>query len=559
MGTKTVIVDGRELQVPDDATPEEIDALAGGPPAPRSYAASEVPAAAAKSALGAPGRVAAGVVHSAAHPIDTIKSLLSVAGLPLTVPAWAAASGVEDLTGIPTGQDFRKEYMQPALDYGKNLWDTYGSWDKIKRTLAETPERPLMDALSFTPPGKVTAPISKAATAAAATKAGAAAVKAGDATLDFMKGMPANVVDLLVQSHEGIGPSAVKDVYEAGTQGKKAVREAISKGLDYGDVVQKLHNAFDKLVENKGQTYNTLMSTFKGADQPVDFSKVDQAIQNANEMGLYRGKSGTAAPRDLRSPEEIQAHNLINEKINAWKQLDPAEFHTAYGFDKMKQEIQKFVDTLSDDNAMKTPAQAYAGKIMSAIRSTIRDVAPPEYVEAMDKYGKQMDQLRDFKKEFKLGDRNTNLQTVRSMQQVYRRTAGVAHEEKENLLRTALDNAGDKDLMQMIAGSQFKPVMPQGMRGTFVPLITSGVASGALGPGALAIAGLSSPRLTGVTAYNLGRLAAEAHRRNLPGPIDFAKAYGQMSLNPQLLGASRPQYSEPEEEHARGGALSRGR
>lgn len=553
MGTKTVTVDGKSFVVPDDATPEEIDAISGGSSTPREYSATEVPGEALRNLPSSAGNVVKGAVHSATHPVDTIKSLLSVAGLPVTLPAWGIGSMMPDTINPYTGEkenpgaSFRKDYVQPALDYGQNLIDTYGGWDKIKRTLAEDPLRLPMDILGLTPAGQGLKGTRVAQ--GAANTAGKIASKTGH----VLSEAPANMVDLLIQSHEGIGPGAIREITKAGEEGKTNVRKAISDGIDYGDVIGRLHNAVNTLVQNKSNAYNRAMSVFKGADSPVDFSKVDNAILNANEMGLYRGKSGNASPIDKRSPEMINAHNAINSIINKWKQADPTEFHTAYGFDQMKQELYDFVHNLPDDNAMKTPAQAYANKIMAAVRDTIRDVAPQEYVDAMDKYGKQQDQIRELRKEFKLGDNNTNIQTVRSLQKIYRRTADVAHGEKENLLRTAMQDANEPDLMQLLAAGQFNPRLPQGIRGAMIPAL---VASGTVNPLWLA---LSSPRLTGVTGYNVGRLKAAARRSGVPSPMPAAKAYGQMSVNPSLLATSRPQYSEPEEEKSRGGALSRRR
>ncbi len=558
MGTKTIDVPGQgPVEFPDTMSDEEIAAVLRGetkPAGPKTYAASEVPGAALKNLPNEPGRIGAGMAHAASHPLDTIKSMLSIAGVPVTYPAYAGTRVVDWLAGTHTAPRFADTYLKGATDFTNQLKENYGGWDNAKRTFAETPLQPVMDILGLTPAGGA---IGKSSFGQAA-KAGVGRV--ADATGHVMSGVPASMIDMFIQGEEGIGPGAIRDVTQAGREGKSNVLRTIMQGVNYDDILARMQSAVSRLGEQRSDAYNSAMRIFKGADAPVHFGRIDQAIARADEMGQYRGQSGTAPPVEKRSPPEIAARDAINGIVEKWRALDPNEFHTAYGFDQMKQELNKFVDTLPENDAMRTPAQAYANRVSQAVRDTIRERAPPEYGAAMDEYGRQSDQMRNLIKEFKVGPNNTNVQALRSLQKIHRRSADVAHGEKENLLRTAMQEAGDTDLMQILAGGQFHPKLPSGIRGAMLPVTLAGVAGGTLGPGALALIASASPRLTGLAGYGAGRAAGIAEHA-LPGLGSSTKSamgrYGEMSLDPRVQALTqRPRQSEPVEERARGGALS---
>jgi len=570
MGTKTILVEGKPIQVPDDATDDEIATIIGAPASKRDYALSEVPGAALANAGRDAKDIAKGAIHTATHPTDTILSLLKMAALPVSVPYYGLLKGAESL-GYPQGsaEGFKSWALNEPLEFGKQLGDTYGGWlggpegwgftpeigfGNAKRALAERPLSTAMDALGLTPAGNMlgkTRPVQ-------ATKAaiGSAAAKVAEKTGEALSTLP----DIFVQSHEGIGPGALKEVVKAGREGNTDVLTAMRNGVNYNDILTRAHDAVDTLVKKRKQHYDTNMAVLEGADVPVDFSKVDRALGMADDIGVYRGKSGTATPIELRSPNEASARKAITDAIEDWKLADPREFHTAYGFDKLKQKISNIVEGVSPTDGMFKPIHAYGGKVLSAIRDTIKEVAPPEYTKAMLKYEEDTNRLKNVRKEFSLGPKATDIQAVKKLQKIYRRTADVAHGEKENLLREALKEAGDESLMSTLAGGQFSSWTPQGIRGTMVPAITAGIAGGALSPWALPMVIAESPRITGETAfaYGKGRRAAERFgQTHLPGAGDyssqFMREYLQSAMNPTTLAVTRDREEQPRK---RGGHLS---
>lgn len=578
MGTKTILVEGKPVQVPDDATDDEIAKIIGGGEQ-KNYTLSEVPGAALKNAGKDTGDVLKGAWHAVTHPTDTAVSMIKTLLSPASALYYGGLKGLEKL-GYPEGaaEGFKSWALKEPLELGQHLLDSYGGWlggpegwgftpeigyENVKRSVAERPVSTAMDVLGLTPAGKMLNETRPVQAARSVVRKGAEKVAEKAAQL------PGTMADIFVQSHEGIGPGALKDVVKAGAEGDTDALRAIRQGVNYEDILNRGYGVVDALNKKRGDKYNTSMAIFEGADRPVDFAKVDRALGNADDIGVYRGKSGTADPFDFSTASETGAREKINALIERYRALDPREFHTAYGFDKLKQGVQKIIDEVSFSDGMYKPIHAYGGKVLDAIRDTIKEVAPPEYTKAMLEYEKDSERLRNLKKEFSLGPNNTPIQAVKKMQKIYRRTADVAHGEKENLLREALREAGDESLMSTLAGGQFHSFTPQGMRGTMIPAITAGIMGGALSPWALALGVAESPRLTGELAYAYGKNRAAARRfgqTHLPGAGDYSKQfiqeYLQQSLNPTTLAVTRPQMSTPvaEEEptaRRRGGHLSR--
>jgi hypothetical protein len=110
---------------------------AEGMPAPRNYAASEVPAEFVKNIPSSGAAMVKGLYHAITHPIDTAKTLTqAVIGGVYNVLPESAQKYWKEVSVNPALLD---ENIKIANAMGGMYKDRYGDFEKIKRTFAEDP------------------------------------------------------------------------------------------------------------------------------------------------------------------------------------------------------------------------------------------------------------------------------------------------------------------------------------------------------------------------------------------------------------------------------------
>lgn len=413
-----------------------------------------------------------------------------------------------------------------------NLVKSYGSWDAAKRTAAERPAEFLMDmlpALGQAP--KVGKVLALGDPAKAMTTVRKIAEKGGDAA--------AYTADQAVQSLEGIGEGAVREMFQSGKEVTPGAWKAMTGGLDFEKSYDMIKDALGGLFKQRAADYDLNMSKLASADKPVDFAKVDKALANVGDTGYYKAPGDTRPGPGYKVAESADVTEMrrqISEEVLKFKQDWGKDYHTAMGFDKLKQSIHRLGDGMKD-GVMPTPASRYASQVERAIKQTIMDEVP-QYGHAMEAYEQASDQIEGLIREFNLGSSN-KLTTLRKLQKVWRYSADAAHGETTNVLRTALKDAGKgEDLMSHLAAAQFHPVFPRGIRGAVFWPAT--VLSGGLGP---ILAGGMSPRLAGSMAYSAGRVAGSPFAK-VP-----AAAY-KAAEGPAAAGARAYRWARPGDENS---------
>lgn len=103
----------------------------------RSYAATEVPIEAVKNIPGSAKQFATGIYEAVRHPIDTLSAVADVGAgaLRLALPK-QVVSFFDQFDANPQAT---QRAMDAAKQVGGAIADRYGSWDSIKRTVAEDP------------------------------------------------------------------------------------------------------------------------------------------------------------------------------------------------------------------------------------------------------------------------------------------------------------------------------------------------------------------------------------------------------------------------------------
>jgi hypothetical protein len=423
----------------------------------------------------------------------------------------------------PTGT----QVVNNITDMLGGLLRKYGSWAKVKDELSNRPVETMLDAATFTPIG------------------------AGEGTAAKMLGPVGRAIgtgaDVASQFVHGVGPGALTEMFRAGQNVTPNVWSTLTKGLDRESVLGQLDDAADALVAQRAHRYDELMSEVEGHDKVLPFDKIDDAVNSASKIRQYEvnGKKFMIE----QNPAIKDMRGKIIALVQKYKDLGP-EFHTAFGLDKLKQAIYSLADGVVDANGMPTSEAKFANRIAQSIGDTIKSEAPI-YGKAMENWQNDTDYLKNIRKEFKAGDPEKQMQAVRSLQQVWRDTAGSAHTEKNKMLREMVNKTGNTTLMPQLAAEQYNHLFPRGLRGIELgaeafPVLGMSLYHPELAALWAARAASSSPRLAGTLAYGVGRASSLPGVRHIPSVVRKVEKFG-----PNAAGLG--QLESEQEPRARGG------
>lgn len=530
--------------VPEPVAGKETIAPKGGIPRvaqPRNYALSDVPRAALQNLPANAEKVAGQFAEAASHPTETIKAL----GKTLIGMA-------EEL--VPGQQQYETEYADPfyrnlAHDLGFRR-DEKGNiiWDKeqLKRNLAERPAEMALTASTIAAPvesmpgrigqiARVADPIYLAGkTASTVAKA---PIKVAKETVGHLT--------------SGMGPEAISEAYRSGKVGGTEGEAFRAQMRGYGDPnapVDMANKAITELRKERAAEYTKGMRGIASDSTVLDFKPIDDAFANANKVRTFKGISLNKSTQGIRQE--------IADTLHFWKQLDPKEYHTAAGFDALKQMIADIGERFPYGSAERRAV----GEVVSAIREQINKQAP-EYANVMKAYERASNILDEFKNSLSLKGSKTNYDTaLRKLQSVLRNNAFTNWTARAKLAELVQKKV--PELMPSLSGQSASTWMPRGLPAKLVTgmegllgLAAHGGAGGFMAavvanPLVLIpmLAGLaaSSPRIVGEVTHAAGRLArvgGEAEKVTGPlsrgviaaTPREVSIEHAEKVLSPQVV------------------------
>lgn len=449
------------------------------------FGSSELAQEAVKNIPGSAVEFGKNLVQPFIHPVETAINLGNI------------GKGVLQKLGIMSGDD-----ATPYADaVGKFLMDRYGSGEAIKRTIATDPVGIAADVSMVLSGGGTAAArapgvvgrIGELATTVGRTidplTAVGATVKAGGAVASEGLGLTT-----------GTGGEAIRTAARAGAEGGeagRAFRENMRGQAPIEEVVTDARAAVAKLKTERGDIYRKEMAKL-GADKTVlDFADIDRAVDNTVQK--FKGVSTSLAT------EKIQ--KSIRTEVELWKLRDPAEFHTAEGFDALKQ----IIGDIRDKTQYGTPERLAADKVYQAIRKTITDQVP-EYGRIMKGYEEATAAIKEIEQTLSVNPKARIDTALRKITSALRDNVNTNYGRRKELV-AFLARSGATHLLEKIAGQSLKSATPRGLSG--ISAITEGAgAATALAAGhpavATTLAGLaavSSPRLVGEAAHLAGRVS----------------------------------------------------
>lgn len=440
------------------------------------------------SAAGLVGGIAKGVAQAVTSPVETATAFGNI------------GKGVLQKLGIMSGKD-----AEPYADaVGKMLMERYGSGAVISRTLATDPVGMAADiATVLTGVGGLTG---------LAARAGGTVARVGEAASTVGRAVdPLSAVGVagklggkvsakLLGLSTGAGGESIGLAAQAGAEGGaagQALRGGMSGTVTGQEVVNEARGAVKQLRKERGKLYNEDMKKLGTDTTVLDFSKIDKAVSDAAGIKKFKGVPISAEPTAV--------HKEIMKKVNEWKALDPANYHTPEGIDALKQAI----GGIRDNTPFNDPARVVADKVYHAVRQTIVDQVP-EYAKYMKGYEEASEQIREIEKTLSLGGPKVNIDTaLRKLQSTLRNNVNTNYGRRKELA-DFLVNSGAPHLMEKLAGMSLSSATPRGLAtgvagGEFLGSIVA-LIHGDPTLAASLFAGLaaSSPRLVGTGAYLTG-------------------------------------------------------
>lgn len=490
--------------------------------APMSW--SDVGSQALQNAPASAANFAGDIYNAVRHPITTAENIGNLArGLAEKHKAMYANE-----LGVPAETGGHEQYADQVIKF---FGDRYGGIDQFKAAMAADPVGVAGDlsalltggqsALARAPgiagrvgeiagtAGRAIDPISNAARAGSALAKGAGYV--GVEGLGLTTGVGSEPIRL-----------AARSGYEGGQAGN-AFRENMRGQAPMGEVVDDARAAVGQMRQERGNAYRQAMQDI-GMDRTVlNFDEIDDAMRKAGGVNTFKGQDISPSTQSIR-------HQLA-DVIDDWRALDPAEFHTAEGFDALKQKV----GSIRDATQYGTPERLVADRAYQGIRRSILDQAP-DYSKAMNAYAEASDLIKEMEKTLSINPKASVDTTLRKLQSVLRDNVTTAYGRRAELA-DYLVNAGAPHLMEKLAGQSLGSWMPRGwgrLVATELPAMAAGaIGAGAAGAGVGALATLPamSPRLVGEAVHGAGRAARQFGRVATPLsalPVRTARQIGRL-------------------------------
>lgn len=447
---------------------------------------ADVAVSAVKNFPSSVGSMLGDIYQAVSSPVQTTKAVLDLG-------AGILQNALPERLVQVVGED--KASRDLATKVGQHYVERYGSVEGAKRALATDPAGVMAD-LSTVLTGGAMLPTRAApalATAARAVDPLMLTARTTGKTFDILGG--ATKAGLGLQT--GVGSEAIGQAYQAGKTGGEM--SDLFKANLRGEVPQLevLDAAKQNLAEmaiERQRIYREGMKNIKGDKTILSLDGVDNAVKQALNKITFKGQ--------VKNEVAFERLSEAQAKVDAWKKLDPAQFHTPEGLDALKQQIGDILEKIpyEQKTALNSVNEVYNG-----IKSEIVKQAPT-YSKTMKSYSDATDTIREIEKALSLNNKASADTAMRKLQSLMRNNVNTNYGQRLNLAKE-LEQAGGRQMMPALAGQALSEWTPRGLqRATSIP-----TAFLAQGVGGLPLAGLSlatsSPRLMGEAAYGAGQVA----------------------------------------------------
>jgi hypothetical protein len=470
------------------------DVVSTVPAKKRSW--TEVPGEALGNIPSSAANLAKGLYQAVTNPFETVSGAMDVAagGLQNALPKPV----VDFVNQFETNPEAAQRAVQAANAAGGMIKERYGSADAIKNTLATDPVGAAGDlSLLFSGGAGVAAKTPMLAKAAPALRTAASmtdplnlAAKAGGKMYDLAGALTKQGLGLKT----GVGTEPITQAVQAGRESNPAFIENLRGDVPAINVLEDAKANLAQMNADKQQAYRSGMVNIKNDKSVLNFTGIDQALKDAENMAYYKGK--------IKDKTAASVLDNMKAKVTDWKNSDPVEFHTPEGLDNLKQSLWEDFGKLSPEE--KT-AYSMGKQIYDSVKTEISKQAP-EYSKVMKEYTDTSDLVKEIERSLSLGNKASADTAMRKLQSLMRNNVNTNYGQRLEMAQQ-LQTAGGKNMMPALAGQAMSDWTPRGIQRATAGL--EGMGAYAIGGPALAALDVasSSPRLVGETAYKYGQLA----------------------------------------------------
>jgi muramidase (phage lysozyme) len=485
------------------------------------------------------GKYGKELYEAVTSPIETVKNIGMVGGgaiinqLPKSAQDW--------LMGIASDPQKMQQSVQMAQAVGGEYAKKYGSIEGFKQALSSDPVSVIGDmSILLTGGGAAVAKApGLAKTGQVVGQVGRTIDPFNLATKAVTK--PAQLAGLLASEGAGFttgaGGSAIREAAQSGFVGGEkanAFLDQLRSNAPVENVVNTAKSAVAEMRDQRANAYRSGMVDIKNDKSILSFDKIDDILANKQEVGMYKGQ--------VIQPSTVETWQEINQAVQNWKRLDPAEFHTPEGLDRLKMRI----GDIRDNAPFGTPARNVADAAYNAIKNEINTQAPG-YAKVMKDYELASNTLKDIESSLSLGKKANIDTSVRKLQSIMRNNANTNYGRRVEQAQM-LEGAGAETLMPQLAGQALSSWTPRSLQGIGSAITAAG--SAVTNPYYLASLPLTMPRVVGESAYYAGKAAgtpqrlAEALKRTSAGGktseltsqmLETLKSRGGAALDPYTL------------------------
>lgn len=292
----------------------------------------------------------------------------------------------------------------------------------------------------------------------------------------------------------GAGAEAIRQAFSAGKNKLTAFLDNMAGKVNMTDVLDNAKEALTKMRMDRAADYKANMAAVSGDKTVLDFAPIQQAMNNVQSMGSYKGQ--------VTNKNAAKTVQEIADTVSNWQALNPTEFHTPEGLDALK----KAIGDIREVTPYGTGARTAADTVYNAVKKQIADQAPT-YSKTMKDYSEASDLISEIQRTLTGGEKTSADTAMRKLQSLMRNNVNTNYGNRLNLANE-LQTKGGQELLPAIAGQALNSWTPRGLQAAAQ---TGGGVAG-LGVGGLsalpwlaAAAPFGSPRTMGSAAYGIGR------------------------------------------------------
>ncbi len=432
------------------------------------------------------GNMIGDIVSAISSPLQTGKAILDVG-------AGALQNILPEKLVQLIGED--KASRDAANKVGQFYMDRYGSQEAVKKVIATDPAGFLADVSTVLTGGAMAttkAPMVSSALSRTASIVDPLALTARTATAGLTGA--GKVAENVLGATTGVGKEAISQAFRAGAEGGQTGKQFTSNlrgQADMMDVLDVAKQNLEQLRKDRSQTYQANMANIKGDKTVLSFDGIDKALDDAFGQVSFKGQ--------VKNQDAAAKIQEAKDIIDAWKKLDPAEYHTPEGIDALKQSVGQILETVQP----RTRSDTVMKGIYNSIKSEITSQAPT-YAKTMKAYTDATEQIQEIQRALSLGDKASADTAMRKLQSLMRNNANTNYGQRLKLAQQ-LEQQGGKQMMPALAGQSMAEWTPRGIQRATAPLGGIGLFSVGGLPAAAIGGAMSSPRLVGEAAYGTGQ------------------------------------------------------